>query len=167
MASTLRNPRLLFGFVAITGLAMAGTGVLMTHLFDLAACPLCILQRMAYLLLALFAALGFAFAGWRSARRGAALLMVATAASGAFVAGYQVWIQRVEPSITCGGKQPWWERFVEWAGHQLPTLFAADGLCADPAWSFLSLSIADWSALAFLGLLLLSLIALFRRDTWR
>lgn len=165
MNALFRNPRALFSGVAGASLALAGAGVLMTHAFNLAACPLCILQRMAYLLLALCAGLGLAFANRRIAPRIAALLMTVTAATGAFIAGYQVWIQRIEPTITCGGKQPWWERFVDWAGRQLPYLFEADGLCADPAWSFLSLSIADWSALAFLGLLVISLIVLFMSDT--
>ena len=162
--NVLRNPRIFFGAISATSFALAASGVLMTHLLNLAACPLCILQRMAYLLIALFAAIGLAFSHRLVARRIAALSMAVAASTGAFVAGYQVWIQRIAPSITCGGRQPWWERFVDWAGSKLPYLFEANGLCADPALSILGLSIADWSALAFLGLLALSLIGLFARE---
>jgi disulfide bond formation protein DsbB len=52
---------------------------------------------------------------------------------------------------------------VDWAGERLPMLFEANGLCSDPAWKFLSLSIADWSLAVFSGLFLFALYALFRQ----
>ncbi len=124
-------------------------GLLLGHWLNLAACPLCIWQRMLYLLLGLLALLGLALLKHPGARRPLALLMAATAASGAWVAGYQVWIQRFAPAISCG-RESWWEAFARWAGEQMPLLFQSSGLCSDPAWTLLSLSIADWSLLAFL-----------------
>lgn len=82
--------------------------------------------------------------------------MAVAAAAGAGVAGYQVWIQRFAPMTSCAGREPWWEAVVRWAGEQVPLLFQASGLCSDPAWKFLDLSIADWSFLAFSGLFALS-----------
>jgi disulfide bond formation protein DsbB len=89
--------------------------------------------------------------------------MVLAAATGAFVAGYQVWIQRFAPMTSCAGEMAWWEELVEWAGQQVPLLFRASGFCSDPAWKFLGLSIADWSLGCFGALLLLAAHALWRR----
>ena len=82
--------RLLFaprGLFAATGIAAAGLvcgGLILAHTLNLAACPLCILQRMLYLLLALEAVAAWLLAGSRSmlARRTAAFVMAATAATG-------------------------------------------------------------------------------------
>jgi disulfide bond formation protein DsbB len=148
----------------VVGLALAGGSVLLTQVLQLAACPLCITQRMLYLLLAFAAAIGLVVAARPVGRMLAALAMTATAATGAGVAAYQVWIQRFAPSITCAGKMAWWEEFVDWAGRQVPVLFQASGLCSDPAWVLLGLSIAEWSLVCFSSLFLLGLYALLRRN---
>ena len=57
----------------------------------------------------------------------------------------------------------WWETLIDWAGEQLPSLFYASGLCSEPGWKFLGLSIAEWSLLAFSFLTAVSLYALLRR----
>lgn len=148
----------LLGAVAAGGLFVCG--VLLAQWLNLAACPLCIWQRMMYLLYGVCAGIGLAGARQALVARLAALAMAAAAAAGAGIAGYQVWIQRFAPLTTCAGKEPWWEAFVRWAGEQAPLLFKASGLCSDPAWQFLGLSIADWSLLCFAGLFALALYAL-------
>jgi disulfide bond formation protein DsbB len=80
------------------------------------------------------------------------------------VAGYQVWLQRVATDVSCAQDQPWWERLVDRAGEWMPLLFRASGLCSDPAWTFLGLSIAEWSLAAFSGLILVSLYGMLQRD---
>ena len=90
----------------------------------------------------------------------ASLLNVALAGTGVFVAGYQVWLQRFATDVSCTANAPWWEEFVYWAGEKVPALFEATGLCSEAGWKFLGLAIADWSLLAFSGLLILTLVAL-------
>jgi disulfide bond formation protein DsbB len=155
------SPRLVFIVPIAVGLGLVGGGIVMAQTLGLAACPLCIIQRMLYLLLAVIALPGLLLG--RGGRIGVALLLAVTAATGAFVAGYQVWIQRFAQEVNCSANQPWWERMVDWAGERVPMLFEANGLCSDPAWKFLSLSIADWSLLIFSGLFLFSLYALIRQ----
>jgi disulfide bond formation protein DsbB len=157
------SPRLVFIIPVAVGLGLVGSGLILAQLYGLAACPLCIIQRMLYLLLAAIAATGLVVS--RGGRRMVALLLAAAAATGAFVAGYQVWIQRFAQEVNCSANQPWWERMVDWAGELMPMLFEANGLCSDPAWKFLSLSIADWSLLVFSGLFLFSIYALLRQRT--
>lgn len=158
------NPRLLIGAIGAFSFALVAVGIALAQLLNLAACPLCIWQRIFYLLVALFAVIAFGLARHDAGRRIFAFLMAAAAASGLFVAGYQVWIQRFSPSTTCGMHEPWWESLVYWLGEQSPLLFEVNGLCSDPAWKFLSLSIADWSTLLFSGILAASLAAALMRS---
>ena len=164
MIKNLFKPALLPFTVALcVSLSLVGGGVLLAELLRLAACPLCVIQRMLYLLLALAAGSGLLLAARPLARTIAALAMTAIAAAGAGVAAYQVWIQRFAPNTTCGADLPWWEALVEWAGRLVPILFQPNGLCSDPAWKLLGLSIAEWSLLSFFGLFLLGLFSLLRK----
>lgn len=163
----LFQPRRCFATIAVASSAFVVAALLLTRLINLEACPLCILQRMAYLLATLLAGIGWLVAARTGPRRAAALFTAVATATGAFIAGYQVWIQRIAPSISCGGRPTWWENFVDWAGQQVPWLFAAGGQCADVAWSFLGLSLADWSALAFIALTVLALAAAFAAPAHR
>lgn len=164
MIKNLLKPALLPFTVALcVSLSLVGGGVLLAQLLSLAACPLCVIQRMLYLLLALAAGSGLVLAARPLARMIAAASMTAIAAAGSSVAAYQVWIQRFAPNTTCAAEMPWWEAFVEWAGRLVPMLFQPNGLCSDPAWKLLGLSIAEWSLLCFFGLFLLGLFSLLRR----
>lgn len=157
-----RFPRAPFATTLIVALVLVVAGVLMSEFLRLAACPLCIIQRMLYLLLALLAVVGLPLAK-TLARRVIATVMAAAAGTGIFVAGYQTWIQRFAPDTSCSGRPTWWEDLVDWAGQQAPLLFRADGLCSDPGWKFLHLSIAEWSLGCFSALFLLALYALLRK----
>jgi len=159
-ALSARQTLLAIGLLAF---ALALGGAVLAHFLGLAACPLCIVQRMLYLLLALLAGGALLARYWIVVRRILAAAMSATAASGVFVAAYQVWLQRfAPPNTTCGGDLPWWESFVYWAGERVPLLFQASGLCSDPAWKFLGLSLAEWS-LAMFALLTLAALHAVRR----
>lgn len=155
------GPDLIFVLTFVAGIGLVGGGLYLAKTLNLAACPLCILQRMAYLSLALVALLGLIIPN-RRAKALPALLNVALAGTGAFIAGYQVWLQRFATDVSCTANAPWWEEFVYWAGEKVPALFNATGLCSEAGWKFLGLAIADWSLLAFSGLLILSLIALVK-----
>lgn len=160
----LRSPRLLLGAIGLGGIALVAGGIALARTMNLAACPLCILQRMLYLLLAAEALLLLPLAGADLARRLAALAMMATAATGAFVAGYQTWLQRFAKGVECTADQPWWEQFVNWAGAQAPLLFEATGLCSEAGWKFLGLSIAEWSLIIFSAMALVALRAALLRQ---
>ena len=163
MNRILQHRRTPFLFVFAASLVLVAGGVAFSELMRLAACPLCIIQRMLYLALAIAAGIGLTVSARPLAARFAALAMVLTAATGIFVAGYQVWIQRFSPSTDCSPYPTWWEEMVERAGEAVPILFKASGLCSDPAWQFLGLSIADWSLGCFALFLLVALYALMRR----
>ena len=162
LSAIARSPRTPFVATGLVACGLVVGGLVLARTLNLAACHLCILQRMLYMLLTLEAVLTLALVKPALGRCALAVLMAATAATGVVVAGYQVWIQRFAKSISCTADQPWWERFVEWAGAQAPRLFEASGLCAEAGWTFLGLSIADWSLLAFSAITLGMLYAAVR-----
>ena len=164
-------PRGLFAATGIAAVALVGGGLFLAHTLNLAACPLCILQRMLYLLLALEAVAAWLLAGPASSsalpRRAAAFVMTATAATGAGIAAYQTWLQRFAKGASCTADQPWWEHFVNWAGSQWPLMFEASGLCSEAGWKFLGLSIAEWSLFAFTCMTMAMLMAMLGRASRR
>lgn len=163
----LFTPRGLFAATGLTAVGLVGGGLILAHTMNLAACPLCILQRMLYLLLALEAIPAWLLTRPAPARtlprRAAALVMAATALTGVGVASYQTWLQRFAKGASCTADQPWWEHFVNWAGSQWPLMFEASGLCSEAGWRFLGLSIAEWSLIAFSSMTMAMLVAMLRK----
>lgn len=160
------SPRILLTVLGIIGISLVAAGVVLARTLNLAACPLCILQRMAYLLVALESMMAMIFLRSTFGQQLAALTMAATAALGSAVAGYQTWIQRFARDVSCTADQPWWEQFVNWAGTQVPILFESTGLCNEAGWKFLSLSIAEWSLLIFTGMTVAALNVAWKTNTF-
>ncbi len=157
-------PRALIAATGLAALGLVGGGVLLAQTLNLAACPLCVLQRMLYLLLAAEAALAWALLRQPRPIRLAALAMAVTAITGAGIAAYQTWLQRFAKGVSCTADQPWWEQLVNWAGSQWPLLFEASGLCSEAGWKLLGLSIAEWSLLAF-GSMAMAMAVAYRQKT--
>ena len=161
--SALLTPRPLFAITGATALGLVAGGIVLAQTLNLAACPLCILQRMLYLLLALEAGAAWMLSGSTLPRRLMALVMTATAATGVWIAAYQTWLQRFAKGVSCTADHPWWEHFVNWAGAQWPLMFEASGMCSEAGWKFLGLSIAEWSLMAFSTMTVAMLVALLRK----
>lgn len=154
------SQRALFALVALVPAALIGFAVILTVGYGIAACPLCVVQRMIYLGIALAALCGFLAAG-RGVAVVAAVLMLTLAATGGAIAWHQLYLQRHPFAATCGDGTAWWERLVDQAGQAIPMLFRADGLCGSSNWSMFGVSIVEWSLLAFSGLALLALLTLY------
>lgn len=111
-------------------------------------CPLCMLQRLAYIDMMIVFAVAAIHA---PARRGAIVysgLIFVLAAMGAAIAARQVWLQHLPPDKVpaCGpGLEYMLDRFP--LLEALKKIFAGSGECAEAAWRFLGLSIAEWSLL--------------------
>ncbi|TRZ58194.1 MAG: disulfide bond formation protein B [Rhodocyclaceae bacterium] len=163
----LFTPRGLFAATGLASLGLIAGALVLVKTMNLAACPLCILQRMLYLLLALEAIVAWILANparpTALPRRAAALVMAVTALTGTGIATYQMWLQRFAKGVSCTADQPWWERLVDWAGSQWPLMFEASGLCSEAGWKFLGLSIAEWSLIAFACMSIAMVIALLRK----
>ena len=131
-------------------------------MLNLAACPLCILQRMLYLLLAAVGVLGL-LVSRPLPRRLAAFAMATVAApapsSPPIRSGSRTSRARPTASPTRRGGNNW----SNWASERVPLLFQVSGLCSEPGWKLFGVTIAEWSLLAFTGLFALAMFAFLRR----
>lgn len=147
----LLSPRLMLSAVSVSSLALVVLAVVMGELLRLAACPLCIFQRVLYLALAALALI----AALLPQGRGRTLFIfvaLAVALGGVAAAGWQSWLQAFpDPALECSYSDPnIIERLVDWLGMQWPRLFMATGFCSSKEWSLAGLSMANWSVLTFL-----------------
>lgn len=150
-----------FAWLAFLSLGLVASGLVLGELLRLQPCPLCIFQRVLYLLFALFCLGGTLLPGWR---RLWAILAGLAAAGGVATAAYQTWLQFSPAAANeCGyGDPSLIEQLVEWLGVQWPAMFMATGFCSSREWVFLGLSMANWSVVCFAGFLLAALLLLLR-----
>lgn len=157
------TPRLAYALGAAICLGLFGAGLYLQYIEHQQPCPMCILQRYAYLGLIL---LFLAGALHGPARRGAYVyssLLVLVAAAGGAVAARQVWLQHLPASQVpaCGpGLDYLMRKFPLY--EVLEKVFAGSGECAEVGWRFLGLSIAGWSLVWFVVLAGLAVYAAVR-----
>ncbi len=146
-----KSNRLPFLFLFLAPLCLLGGGVFLGEVMHIQPCYLCNFQRFLYMALIVFGLGGVLLNGWP---RFWAALYGATALGGVAAAAYQSWMQYAPQSVVeCGiGERTLIEQFVDWLGMQWPQMFMVTGFCTSRDWVFLGLSLANWSALCFLGL---------------
>ena len=154
--------RAMLGLVGVGCFLLVAAGLVLQSVYRLQPCPLCIFQRLLYLVVGAVALLGWALPVLKKLSTG---LVAALAALGAGVAAYQTWMQAYpELAPECSFTDPnLIERLVDWLGMQWPAMFMATGFCTSRDWVFLGLSMANWSLLVFLGLLGVAIWLLRRR----
>lgn len=147
--------RAIFGGLATFAVGLTATAVIAGEWLRLQACPLCIFQRLLYLLIAFLALAGVLLPVWSRLWSG---LIGLLAVSGVATAAYQSWLQYApEASRECGlGEPTLIEQLVNWLGMLWPKLFMATGFCSSKEWEIFGLSMANWSGLGFLGILIVS-----------
>ena len=157
------TPRLGYALGLLACAGLLGFALYLQYYQNQEPCPLCILQRVAFIaMMALF--LVAALHGPR--RRGAIVystLLVITAGIGAAIAGRQVWLQHLPASKVpaCGpGLEYMLEQFP--LSQALSKIFAGSGECAEVTWRFLGLSIAEWSLAWFVVLALFAVYIAMR-----
>lgn len=123
-------------------------------------CPLCILQRIGYLGVAISCLLAASIPLLRKLFHGLAML---AAGYGVAVAGHHVWLL-YHPGESCGidPLELWINQFQ--VANKLPWLFKADGLCSAKLPAILGLQVPEWSLVWFATLLLVLLITFFRKS---
>ena len=124
-------------------------------------CPLCILQRVGYLGIAIFCALAAGFSPLRKLFHALAAL---SAAYGLSVAAHQVWLLS-HPASSCGidPLETWINQFQLAKG--LPWLFKADGLCSAKLPAILGLQVPEWSLFWFAFFLLILVVTFFKKSS--
>lgn len=157
-----RFPRRILAFTALACVALLAYGLYLQHAVGLDPCPMCIVQRYALLLVAVVAGVTAAMRGPLPYTTGVVLLGVA-AGSGAFVAARQSFLQWYPPEVLTCGRDLYGmiESFP--LKRVIPMVFKGSGDCSKVDWTFLGLTIANWSFLCFAGIVALSVGLLLRR----
>ncbi|MEA9601393.1 disulfide bond formation protein B [Polynucleobacter sp. MG-28-Ekke-A2] len=123
-------------------------------------CPLCVLQRIGYLGVAISCLLAAGIPILRKLFHGLAML---AAGYGVAVAGHHVWLLS-HPAESCGiDPLELWINQLQVA-NKLPWLFKADGLCSAKLPAILGLQVPEWSLVWFAILLLVLLITFFKKS---
>ncbi len=150
-------------FIACTLLILIA--LYMEHGMGLYPCPLCITQRVFVILVGLTALLAFAVNPRALGQKIFAGLGILLAIAGGSFSSRQVWLQNLpEDQVpACGPDVAYLlENFPLW--DALSVLLRGDGNCAEVDWTFLGVSIAGWTLVAFIGLAVANAVQMFRRD---
>ena len=152
-------PRLGYAAGCLVCAGLIGFALYLQHFEGQEPCPLCILQRVAFIALAaLFLVAALHGPGRAGALVYGALLLV-VAAAGTAIAVRHVWLQHLPKDRIpeCGPGLDYMLRKYS-ALRALEKILAGSGECAEAGWSLLGLSIAEWS---LLWLVLLGAFALY------
>lgn len=161
----MNSSRIFFSIIFVVCASLLGFGLYLEHVVGLEPCPLCVFQRIAYIVVALFALIAAIHNPQKLFARIYTGLMFVASLCGAGIAGRQVWLQHLpEDKIPeCGpGLEYMLDVFP--LADALKMILSGSGECAEVQWTFLSFSIAEWSILCFVGLTVASLIMFFRQE---
>ncbi len=156
------HPRRVFGLIAAACLTMLAFGLYLQHIVGLEPCPMCIVQRYALIFVAASAVLAWAtrLKGLQIATAGVGLF---SSGFGAFVAARQSFLQWYPPEIATCGRDFYGMIETFPLKRAIPMIFKGSGDCTKVDWTFLGLSIANWSFICFVGFVLLLAVMLMRR----
>lgn len=164
----MKSLPLSFRRMAIAGaLACAGLlayGYYLQYFEGQDPCPLCLLQRGSYFLLVIVFAAAAMHDPARKGRIAWGIAAFLAAASGAGVATRQVYLQHLPPDqVPACGPDLFFMMENLPVARTLQLLFRGSGQCAEVGWTFLGLSIAEWSLLWFVAFALLAVLLALRK----
>jgi protein dithiol:quinone oxidoreductase len=138
----------LAGLLAVVGLM--AYALYSQYVVGLAACPLCIFQRVAMIALGIVFLAAAVHAPVGRGARAYGILALIVAAVGTGIAGWHVYMQNLPPEAVpaCGpGLAYMMDAFplFDW----IKMVFTGSGECAEVNWSFLGLSMPAWVAIWF------------------
>lgn len=145
--------RAFFALVAMGCFGLLSFGYYLQFYQDLEPCPMCIFQRLCYMAAAVFAIIGAVHGPQRVGAIVYTLAITLAAAVGGGIAARQTWLQHLPPELVpeCG---PGLEFMLEMYPllETIERSLRGTGDCAEVAWTFLGLSIAEWSVVCFIGI---------------
>lgn len=151
----------LLAAVALAGVLMLSYGWYLQHVVGLEPCPMCIVQRYAWVLVTLVAGVAsLSPTRWRGRQL---VVLAVLALLGAGVAARQSWLQWFPPEILSCGRDLFGMIEAFPLQRVIPMLFKGSGDCSAVDWTFLGLTIANWSCLGFMGVAALAGALLWAR----
>lgn len=138
---------------------LIGFGLYLQHAQGLEPCPMCILQRYAFVVTGVVALVAALHDPQRSGRWIYSALVVLAAGFGGGVAIRHVYLEHNPPQIfDCGADLGFMVESFPLA-EALPLIFRGTGDCSKVLWRFLGLSIAEWALIWFTIFIAAAIIA--------
>src|SRR5438552_3865420 len=138
------TPRLVFAAIFAASAGLLGFGYYLQEYVGLEPCPMCILQRYAFVAIGLIALLGAIHGPGRVATGVYAALIVLFAIGGGGTAMRHSYLQHFPPKMeTCGTDLEFLLNAFP-LSQAMPKIFAGTGSCSKVDWSFLGLTIPEW-----------------------
>lgn len=160
----LFSPRGLFFLMAAASLFLILFALYLQNFLGEHPCPLCITQRIFVMAIGVLALLAAIHNPAQVGRRVWSVLVFVAAIGGGIVAGRHVWIQHLPDDLVpaCGPDLAYiFQNFpLQKAIH---LLFNGDGNCHEIGWTLLTLSIPEWTLIAFAGFAIAALAQFFRK----
>ncbi|GAC1410226.1 MAG: disulfide bond formation protein B [Burkholderiaceae bacterium] len=147
MTTYMTSSKPLLLLVALISAALLGIALYLQLAMKMLPCPLCVLQRYAFAVLALGCFLGALVP--RGASGFFARFGIMTAVVGAGIAGWHLWV-KAHPAVSCGIDPLETSLNMIPSARLFPLLFQADGLCTTDYPPIMGLSIPQWSLFWFI-----------------
>jgi disulfide bond formation protein DsbB len=142
--------RRLFALIFLVCVGLLAFALYLQHWEGLDPCPWCVVQRLGFMLVGVIALVGAIHGPAATGTAIYSTLGLAAAAAGAAAGSYHVYLQ-ADPvrAAKCVGSPV--ELILDQLqlGKLAPSLLQYDGPCTLKPWSFLGLSIPEWSAAWF------------------
>lgn len=163
--SAIFRPRPWFLLVAVACAALLGFALWVQHARFLDPCPLCVLQRVAFMWMGAVALVAAIHGPGRAGRWLYGTGVMLGAAVGALIAGRHVWLQGLPPDQVpdCGMGLNYMLETMPFS-EVLAQVFHGSGECAEIDWSFAGLSMPSWTLIWYIGLGLITLGVLVHAD---
>lgn len=152
----------LIGFLGCA--ALLAVALYFQYVEELEPCPLCIMQRVFFVLVGLTCLVAFVHNPTTWGNKVYGIIGAGFALAGAAIAGRHVWLQNLPPDQVpeCGPGLDYMLRVFPMR-KVIDMVFTGSGECAEVLWRFLGLTIPGWSLVAFVVIIVLALYQAFRR----
>ena len=159
----LLRPRPWFFFVTLACTGMLAYALYVQHFDFIDPCPLCVLQRAAYMFIGAVALLAFLHNPRGPGRLFYGSLVTLGAVAGLSVAGRHLWLQSLPADQVpdCGMGLNYMLDTMPFT-DVLKEVFYGSGECADVHWTFLGLSMPGWTFLWYLAFTLGTIVVLWK-----
>ncbi|MBX3708405.1 MAG: disulfide bond formation protein B [Gammaproteobacteria bacterium] len=162
---TIRSTYLL-GLGAVSALLL--TSIYFQLFEGMMPCPLCTLQRIAFILLGILFLAGTLTHSKHLVRLIINTLCLLVSIAGIFFAGRQVWLQHF-PSANnteCGVSIQYMMHVLS-MNEVLEKVFAGSAECTQRGWEFLHLNMAEWALLWFIGFSIMAIYLFVEEVKWK
>jgi len=142
----------------IISLAVLFSSLYFQYVKDMEPCPLCLMQRFCVILAVILSGLAV-FSNTMQKQKWFFIAQIVVALAGLYFAGRQLWLQSLtaDQLPACLPGLDVLMRYFPWSDVFHALMWGAAD-CAEVHWQWLGITMAGWSALYFVGLLMVILI---------